>query len=317
MTIRGERLIREHGADAITWVKHAADVAAMSWAATEPTGPNADQIRYWDGLSGPKWVALSDPLDAQLAAYGERTMERLALHAGERVLDVGCGCGATTLALAERVAPGGAVMGIDVSRPMLARARERAAAAGAADVTFVRADAQTHPFAPPPFDALFSRFGVMFFADPAAAFANLRTALRPDGRIAFVCWQPLQRNPWMLVPLMAAAEHIALPPPPAPDAPGPFAFGDGDRVRRLLGTAGFTSVAIEPMEDPVVIGGTVDADEAARFILEVGPVGQALREADPGARPAVATAVRAALRPWLTADGIRMPAAAWIVTARA
>src|SRR5262249_6517301 len=149
----------------------------------------------------------------------------------ERVLDVGCGTGQTSIELARRAGPGGAVTGIDISAPMLARARARAADAGARTVTFLDADAQTHRFDPASLDVCFSRFGIMFFAAPDAAFANLRSALRPAGRLAFVCWQSMRDNPWMLVPLMAAAAHITLPPPPAPDAPGPFSFADADRVR--------------------------------------------------------------------------------------
>jgi SAM-dependent methyltransferase len=245
-------------------------------------------------------------------------MATLALgpRAGERLLDVGCGTGAATLELARRVGPTGSVTGIDISAPMLAVAREHAVESGASQATFVQADAQTHAFAPASLDGVFSRFGVMFFADPTAAFRNLRMALRPGGRMAFVCWQPVTENPWMLVPLMAAAQHVAVPPPPAPGAPGPFSFGDRERVRRILSDAGFTEIAIDAFAPPVVVGGSGGVDDAVRLALQVGPTGALLREASADARARVEAAIREALLPWQTPAGVVMPSAAWVVSAR-
>src|SRR6185503_11565956 len=189
----------------------------------DTTGPNAEQIKYWNETAAPKWVEYQAVLDTQLEELGRLAMERARLVPGERVLDVGCGCGATTRALAARVGARGSAHGVDISAPMLARAAELTRAAGVGNVRFTNADAQTYAFEPGGADVLFSRFGVMFFTDPPAAFTNLRRALRPGGRVAFVCWQPLAENPWLLVPLSTAAQHIQLPPPPAPGAPGPFA----------------------------------------------------------------------------------------------
>lgn len=283
----------------------------------DTTGPNAEQVRYWNETAAPKWVEYQSVLDTQLEELSARTMDRARLAAGERVLDVGCGCGATSRALAARVEPNGSVHGVDVSAPMLARAAEQARVAGLANVRFTNADAQTHPFEPGGADVLFSRFGVMFFADPPAAFTNLRRAIRPGGRVAFVCWQTLAENPWLLVPLGTAAQHIQLPPPPAPGAPGPFAFEDPDRVRSILVHAGFAAAQLEDVRVTLGIGGG-GLDQAVRFLLEgVGPASAALREADPAVRPRVYAAVREALAPFETPAGIRMPAAAWIVTARA
>jgi SAM-dependent methyltransferase len=283
----------------------------------DTNGPNAEQIRYWNETAAPKWVEYHAVLDTQLEALGRTTMDRARLVAGERVLDVGCGCGATTRALAARVGPTGSAHGIDISAPMLARAAALTRDAGLANVRFTNADAQTQRFEPATADVLFSRFGVMFFADPPAAFRNLRGALRPGGRLAFVCWQPLVENPWLLVPLGAAAQLIQLPPPPAPGAPGPFAFGDPDRVRGILEQAGFAAVAFEPVRVTLTVGGG-GLDEAVHFLLEgVGPTSAALREADPALRPRVFAAVREALAPFVTPEGVRMPAAAWIVTATA
>ena len=280
-------------------------------------GPNAEQIRYWNETAGPKWVAFQKLLDDQLGVLGRRAMDRARLVPGERVIDVGCGCGATTIELARRVAPGGEALGIDVSGPMLARAADAARAAAVGNVRFANADAQTHGFPAGAFDVVWSRFGVMFFSDPAAAFANLRTALRAGGRLAFMCWQTLPENPWLSVPLRAAAAHLALPPPPAPDAPGPFSFAEPERVRGILSRAGFAAIELEGVRDTLTVGGAATLDDAVRFLLEgVGPTSAALREADPAARDTVRAAVRRAVEPFATAAGVRMGCAAWLVSAR-
>jgi SAM-dependent methyltransferase len=241
-------------------------------------------------------------------------MSALAPRAGDRVIDVGCGCGTTTLALAERVTPSGSVLGVDVSAPMLARARERAAARGLDHVRFVAADAQTHRLPEGGSDAIFSRFGVMFFADPTAAFTNLARALVPGGRVAFVCWQAATENPWVMVPLMAIAGVVTLPPPPAPGAPGPFAFADADRVRSILDGAGLREVRIEPCTPPVVMPGGLD--EGVTFATEVGPTSAALRDAPPDVVTKARAAVREALAEHVTSRGVALASAAWVVSAR-
>jgi len=278
-------------------------------------GPNADQIQYWNAQAGPKWVAAEALLDAQIGSLGLRAMERARVAPGEAVLDVGCGCGHTTLQLAEKVGHRGSVTGIDVSRVMLERARSRSAHCG--NVRFENVDAQTAALPAAGFDLVFSRFGVMFFADPEAAFANLRTSLRPGGRLSFVCWQELGRNPWMRVPLAAAAAHVPLPAPPAPGAPGPFSFADADRVRRILTGAGFAKVACEAVDETLLIAGGGDLGRTVEFALQLGPVGALLREAGDGEREAVAGAVRDALAAYVTPEGVRMDAAAWFFTGAA
>ena len=288
----------------------------MSTASPEVEGPNAEQIRYWNQQAGPKWVAQQAQLDAQLADLGARTMAGAAIVAGEALLDIGCGCGATTIELGRRTSATGSVLGVDISAPMLEVARRRAADAGQGNVQFELADAQTHPLSAASRDVVFSRFGVMFFADPVAAFANVRRALRPGGRLAFVCWQALPLNPWMAIPLGAVAQHLPLPPPPAPDAPGPFAFADGDRVGRILRDAGYADVELEPVADHLTVGGTASLDEAARFLITLGPAAALLAGADDAVRARVADAVRAAIAPHHGPHGVRMPAAAWIVRAR-
>jgi SAM-dependent methyltransferase len=277
---------------------------------------NDEQVRYWNELAGPTWVARQDLLDSLIAPLGARAIARAAVAPGERVLDVGCGCGASSLALARAVGAAGEVLGVDISAPMLARARERTAAESVANLRFLEADAQVAELGEAAFDLVFSRFGVMFFADPIQAFARLRRALRPGGRVTFVCWQPVDRNPWMLVPALAVAKHVPLPPS-EPGAPGPFAFGDAERVRDLLARAGLVDVAFEEVRENLAVGGG-DLDRATAFALDLGPAGAALRaaDADDALRARVAGSVREALAPFDGAEGLRMPSAAWIVTAR-
>lgn len=270
--------------------------------------PNAQQVAYWNEQAGPTWADLQGPLDRQLAPLGRRVMAELDLGPGRRVLDVGCGAGETTLALA---ATGAEALGVDISRPLLEVAKARSQ--GLANVSFLEADAQAHAFAEP-FDAIFSRFGVMFFSDPVAAFANLRGALKPGGRLAFVCWRRPDENPVLTAPMQAALAHIPPPPPPAdPTAPGPFAFADPERILAILTAAGFAEVAVTPHDEK--IGGN-DLDTTVGLSLKVGPLGALLRE-NPDKREAVIGAVRDFLSQHLTPDGVKLGSATWIVTARA
>jgi SAM-dependent methyltransferase len=271
---------------------------------------NTDQIAYWNDAAGPAWVEFQDALDRQIEPLGARVIEVLAPAPGERVLDIGCGCGQTTLELAKRVGPLGAVLGVDISQPMLAVARERAA--GTPQTSFRQADAQTHPFEPGAYDAIHSRFGVMFFQDPTAAFTNLCRALKPDGRLAFLCWRTPAENPVMVLPMAAAARHLPPPVPPTPGAPGPFAFADADRLRAILAAAGFRDIAIEPQD--MGAGGN-SLDDALDLVLRIGPLGSALRER-PDLRPAVVADVRAALEARLVDGRVFLPSATWIVSAR-
>jgi SAM-dependent methyltransferase len=282
-----------------------------------PSGPgsaaNADQIAYWNATAGETWVAFQERLDRQIAPLGHTAMAALDPAADERLIDIGCGCGQTSLELAGEVGPDGAVLGVDISAPMLEVARRRAAEAGQANVRFAEADAQTHPFAGGGFDGVYSRFGVMFFADPAAAFANLHGALRPGGRLAFVCWRPLALNEWMLLPMRAALAHIPPPPPPDPLAPGPFAFADPDRVRGILAAGGFRDIDIAAHDTK--IGGN-DLDGSVAMALRLGPLGAILRE-NPALRDRVVGAIREALEPHAGPSGVFLSGAVWIVTAKA
>lgn len=279
--------------------------------------PNREQIRYWNEEAGQKWVRFQDLLDAQIRPLGEKAMERAEIRAGARVLDVGCGCGDTTIALARRVGPAGEVVGVDISAPMLERAATRAREAGLSQVSFVRADAQVHDFPEASFDVVFSRFGVMFFADPIAAFANLRRASKAGASLAFVCWQAVSENPWMAVPLMAALPHLPGAQLPDPDAPGPFALADANKIRRILSEAGYQQIELETVRELLSIGGSGPLEQAVDFLLQMGPTGRLLREAPPGLHERIAESVRRALEPYHTASGVRLEGTAWIVTARA
>jgi len=278
---------------------------------------NPEQRTYWNEQAGPVWVANQARLDEQIRPHGELALDALAPSRGERVLDLGCGCGETTLALAARVAPGGSVLGVDLSEPMLARARERTAAAGVRALEFLAADVQTADLGPARFDAAFSRFGVMFFAEPAAAFANVARTLVPKGRLAFVCWRSVAENAWVTVPMQAAAPFFPSPPaPPPPDAPGPFSLADAVRIRRILETAGFGAIEIAPRDLAMAPGGG-DPDRAAELFLEVGPLGSALREAGagPSLRARVRDAVRKAFEPHVRGGRVELASAVWLVSA--
>ncbi len=282
-----------------------------------PPRTNEEQIAYWNEKAGPKWVAMQDRLDAQLQSFGKMVLETIMLKPGDHVLDIGCGCGSTALDAAKQIAPGGTVMGADISRPMLERARERAVATGVKNAVFTEADAQVFPFDPGQTDAVISRFGVMFFADPVAAFTNIRRALKPGGRMGFICWRPMLENPWVLIPLRAAAKHLEMPAPPEPHAPGPFAFDDAEWVRSILDAAGYTEVRIDKHDARLAIGDSTDIEKSVDFAMDVGPVSALLLDKGDGVRQAVRAEIRDALTPLKTPDGVVADWAAWLVSANA
>jgi SAM-dependent methyltransferase len=277
-------------------------------------GPNAEQIRYWDEVAGPTWARLHAGTEAQLAVFGRAAIGKAGISPGDRVLDVGCGAGATSVALGGLVRPTGSVLGVDISGPLLDLAR--AAAAGLANVSFAHADASTADLPEGGFDLLFSRFGVMFFTDPTAAFTRMRQAIRPGGRLSFVCWRSAEHNPWLTVPLRAIAAHVPVTPS-EPDAPGPLAFGDGARVRSILAGAGFVDVALEARGEPMRIGGHTTVDDVTDFMRQIGPAARALREASPEAAAAATAALREAIAQHAGPDGVTLSGGVWLVTARA
>ena len=282
-------------------------------AAAPANAGNAAQIEHWNGQAGETWARLQDRLDRQLEPLGLMAMDEAQIRKGWRILDIGCGTGQTSLELASRVGPEGRVSGADISRPMLELARRRAEAGAVANASFTEADAQHHDFGHGAFDLVFSRFGVMFFADPVAAFANLRTALRHGGRLNFVTWRPARDNQWVAVPMQAAFEHLPRPEAPAPGTPGEFAFAEPERVQSILQGAGFTDIAIEPRD--AAIGGS-SLDLTVDTMLSMGPIGALLREM-PEKRDAVGDSLRKVIAPFAGPQGVRMGAAVWLVSAAA
>ena len=210
------------------------------------------------------------------------------------------------------------MVGVDISKPMLAAAEQRAVQLPGSQVRFVVADAQTHRFDGAPYDLAFSRFGVMCFDAPERAFANLLSALRPGGRLVFACWQELGRNPWMAVPGAAVARHVPLPASAGPHAPGPFAFADAERVERLLRAGGFDDVSVESCEQKLAVGSGLGLDGVIDFLVQLGPAGAALRNAGASAEllGAVRDSLREVLAPYDTGSGLSMDAAAWLFEAR-
>jgi SAM-dependent methyltransferase len=276
---------------------------------------NADQIAYWNGAGGQRWADRQPVQDILLQPVADLVIDRARIRAGERVLDVGCGSGSTTFAFARAVGPSGHVMGIDISAPMLARAREVTPAG--VPVEFVLADATVHSFAPENFDLLASRFGVMFFADPALSFANMRRAMRRSGRLAFACWREPRQNPFFMTPLQAVYRHVPKMPQVGPEDPGPFSFASEARVHRILSAAGFSGVAMEPCDLAldVAVGGGLDA--AVKSALEIGPAARALADQPPDVIAAAAQSVRDALTPFVKGQTVPLNATIWIVTAKA
>ena len=274
---------------------------------------NADQVAYWNGPSGERWRARQQDQDILLAPVADLLLQRAAPSAGEVVLDIGCGCGATSIELARRVLPAGRVAGIDISAPMLQRARERTPAG--LPVDFIMADATVYPFEPGAADLLFSRFGVMFFAEPQKSFGNMRGGLRRGARLAFACWREPQRNPWLMVPFEEVCRHVPRPPAPAPEEPGPFAFADERRVRGILHGAGFREIELEAVELSLDIGIGRGMEAAIAAATGLGPAGRALDGQPPEVRAAAVNSIRTALTRYQAGNAIALPGAIWIVSA--
>jgi SAM-dependent methyltransferase len=276
---------------------------------------NADQIAYWNGPGGQRWTDRQQMQDIMLAPVSDILIDRAKPKTGERIIDVGCGCGATTSALAQRIGPTGHVFGIDISAPMLARARQVAPAG--LPVDFELADATIYPFEPQNFDLLVSRFGVMFFAEPALSFANLRKALRPSGRLTFACWREPRDNPWLMLPLQAVYKHVPKLPQLGPDDPGPFSFASEPRVTGILSKAGFSGIALEAcnLSLDVAVGRGLEA--AVESSLEIGPASRALEGQPSDLRDAARNSIRETLAPFVRGQAVVLPASIWIVTASA
>lgn len=277
---------------------------------------NAEQIEYWNSLVGDTWARMQDRLDRAFTPVTAALLSVAAPQPGESVLDVGCGTGETTLAVAGAVGDDGDALGIDISEALLARARERAEEIGS-EADFGNADAASFT-SEDGFDLIISRFGVMFFDNPVGAFANLHRLARPGGRLAFACWQPPGDNLWATLPMQALAALLPDLPVAAPCAPGPFAFADPARVEALLAEAGWQDIAFDDLPFTMVVGAGADPiAEAVKFNLRIGPAARAVREAGAAAEAAAPGLIAAALAPYRAGDVVGLPGAVWIVSARA
>ena len=271
-----------------------------------PDIANTAMGRYWNEVAGPRWVERAGLQEARNVEVAHLLQQAAAPQSGERVLDIGCGTGATAIPFAASVAPGGQVTGVDISEPMLAQARQNIETAGAANVTLVRADAQVHRFPPDSFDLLISRFGVMFFADPVAAFTNLYAGLRQGGRLCMAVWASMGENAHWQIPFDIAVKHLGAPAPADPREPGPMAFRDPVYLRDILDKAGFAEIDIAPQGFKVIgLTAKSEAEHAAMF----GPAWRLMEEknASDAVRQAIVAETEAAYAPYVTRAGMRLP----------
>ena len=275
---------------------------------------NSEQIAEWNGALGQRWVAMQQELDRIVVPFGDAALKAAAPQPGERVIDIGCGCGGTSIEIARIVGATGSVLGIDVSQPMLEVARAHAALANCAHLAFRDGDASEARL-PANIDLLFSRFGVMFFDQPSPAFSHLRRSLRTGGRCVFVCWRTPRDNAWAMTPLSAARNAMGVTPaPPDPDAPGPFAFADEERLRAILSTAGFDDIEVQRFDAAIALGATPRS--AAESVAQIGPVSRLVREVGVEHLPIIVDAVERALAPLAEPDGhVSLNGSTWIVSA--
>lgn len=276
---------------------------------------NQQQSEAWNGGEAVHYVDHAGRYDQQLSPFADAMLERAGLEAPHAVLDIGCGCGVTTFIAARRAR---AALGVDISAPLLEVAAGRARAATLDNAEFLVADAQTHAFAEGTFDVLISQFGLMFFDDPVAAFSNLRRALAPGGRVAFVSWQGLAANEWVTIVGDAVARHVALPELGGlAGGPGMFALKDPDETTGLLDAAGLTRIEVEALSPNILLGGGGTLDESADFLLGTGIARGLLSRLEPEARAAATAEVRASLADrYEPGVGVRLGTGGWLVSAR-
>jgi SAM-dependent methyltransferase len=273
------------------------------------TKPN-EQDDFWNEEGGQSWVDNIDRVEAMISGLSAHLLAHAAPSAGEQVLDIGCGGGVSSAALARTVGPTGQVLGADISEIILNVARSRFT--DTTNLTFTTADAEVFPFSAKTYDLITSRFGVMFFADPDAAFRNIYQAGKPGARMVYLCWRALPENPWMGTPAAAAFTILTPPENPAPGTPGPFSLADPDRVTNIMQAAGFTDIKFTPVDEPVNLG---QLDPVLQFMTTMGPAAEPLKGASDADRSAALAAMRSALAQYDTADGVIMPSAIWVVEA--
>jgi SAM-dependent methyltransferase len=273
---------------------------------------NADMLAFWNGKGGHTWVARQEHTDVTLAPVTDALLAFAEPGAGERVVDIGCGCGAPTLEFARAVGPSGRVAGLDISGPMLAEAERRASGAGVANVDWRQADPATAAL--DEYDLLISVFGVMFFGDRMAAFTNMRRSAAPDARMALVCWRPLAENPWMEVPMTAVARHLPPRPKPVPNAPGMFAFADPGHVTGILTAAGWMPPRFEKLDLDLDIAAGRGLEEAVVQSTEIGAVNSWLRNQPETVVAAAVASLREELKPYADGMTVRLPGAMWLIS---
>jgi SAM-dependent methyltransferase len=279
---------------------------------TDTAELHSTQVEYWNNEGGARWIATQERRAKSLEQFANRAFETAKVKAGESVIDIGCGCGETSVELAKLVGPSGKVLAADVSAPILAQAKINLASYPNASA--VVADAAAYPFEPASADLLFSRFGVMFFGDPTAAFTNLRKAIKPDGRMVFVCWRAQKENAWMNGAVDTVFKFIPRPPPPSPDDPSPFAFANPERVTGILTKAGFAPPTFEPFDTTIDVSGGRGVEGALETCLEFGPVPRLLGEAPDDIKPKIVEALRGYFQSLSDAGAFDQPAAVWIVS---
>ena len=286
---------------------------------TEKASDNAEQIEYWNGEGGQDWAERNQQMEKTLAPLAEEVIAAADPRPGEAVLDIGCGCADTSLSLLHRVGPAGRVLGVDISGPMLAVAATKAEQLPedlCSAITFEQADASSYRFQAGSFDLLFSRFGVMFFANPISAFANMRIALKPGGRIAFLCWAPVPENEWITLPMGAALQHVPPPEPAPPNAPGPFGLSNPGFVDQVLNEAGYSNINIASTRPTMRFGHGLQKEQIADFFVEASPVSRLFTGAPPDKMEAMRRTIAAAIMPYHDGTTINLGASCWLVTAR-
>ena len=270
----------------------------------------ADQAAFWNGPGGKMWLDAYERIQRGIAGFGEVVLKAADARPGERVLDIGCGTGGTTAELARAIGPSGHVLGVDISESLVGVARGQKLG----NATFEVGDATTFPFQAGSVDLVFSRFGVMFFGDPVAAFTNIRRALKPGGRLVFICWRAPRENPWAAVPMRAAAPHLPPIERPGPEDPGQYSFGDRARVERILTQAGFGTPLFEPVD--LMLNQGKDIPDVLQRVGDVGPLARLFKEAAPDQIAKAKDAIAEALKPYATPDGVKLAGACWLVRAQ-
>jgi SAM-dependent methyltransferase len=278
---------------------------------------NAAQIEFWNSAATRAWADQYERMDRAAAALTKELLDLAAPRSGERVLDIGCGAGTTVLELASRVGPGGHVLGADVSEPSVARAQQRIAAAGLRHAEAIVADVSVHPFTPNSVDLAFSRFGVMFFSDPQAAFTNVRRAMKTGGRLTVAVFRAAGEKLWPNAPVEAVRHLLPPIPTPGPEEPGPFSWADPARVHRILEGAGFSDVTLTPLDPVIRLAGPAGAAEAADFVMVLGPLARVLPGLTAAQREQVRENLKVYFKGHTTSEGVVLPAANWVVQARA